>query len=86
VTALRGGEIGGAGLDVTDPEPLPPDHPLWDMPNVIITPHASGHSPPEKSGARMDTLYFENASLFAAGKPLRNVVDKSADQFVKPRL
>src|SRR5262249_4557960 len=42
--ALRTATIAGAGLDVTDPEPLPPDHPLWDAPNIIITPHCSGAS------------------------------------------
>src|SRR5262249_38801815 len=45
VRALETRKIAGAGLDVTDPEPLPPGHPLWTMGNVIITPHASGHSP-----------------------------------------
>ena len=45
VYSPRPGEIGGAGLDVTEPQPLPPMHPLWSMPNVIVTPHASGHSP-----------------------------------------
>ena len=44
VEALQAGEVGGAGLDVTDPQPLPPDHPLWSMENVIITPHASGRA------------------------------------------
>jgi phosphoglycerate dehydrogenase-like enzyme len=45
VTALRSDELSGAGLDVTDPEPLPADHPLWDFNNVIITPHNAGHTP-----------------------------------------
>ena len=43
VDALRDGVIGGAGLDVTDPEPLPPDHPLWSLPNCLITPHVGQH-------------------------------------------
>ena len=43
--ALKGGTIGGAGLDVTPQEPLPPDHPLWNMDNVIVTPHTAGGSP-----------------------------------------
>lgn len=45
VTAIQQNQIGGAALDVTDPEPLPSDHPLWDFENVIITPHNAGHSP-----------------------------------------
>jgi phosphoglycerate dehydrogenase-like enzyme len=72
--ALRTGAIAGAGLDVTEPEPLPPGHPLWQMPNVLITPHASGHSP--HSGQRMFDLLRENLRRFGAGEPLLNVVDK----------
>ena len=45
VSALRGHEIRGAALDVTDPEPLPEDHPLWTLSNAFITPHSSGHTP-----------------------------------------
>ncbi len=71
--ALDAGKIAGAGLDVTDPEPLPPDHPLWTRENAIITPHASGHSP--YSGTRMFDLLCENVRRFAAGEPLLNVVD-----------
>ena len=74
LAALRAGEIAGAGLDVTEPEPLPPGHPLWREPNVLITPHASGHSP--HSGGRMFELLCENLRRFAAGEPLLNVVDK----------
>ena len=71
--ALDGDKIAGAGLDVTDPEPLPPGHPLWGMENVIITPHASGHSP--HSGSRMLGLLCENVRRFGGGQPLLNVVD-----------
>jgi phosphoglycerate dehydrogenase-like enzyme len=74
VRALRDGQIAGAGLDVTEPEPLPTGHPLWQLPNVIITPHSSGHSP--HSGRRMFDLLKENLRRFAAGEPLLNVVDK----------
>jgi len=74
VRALRAKEIAGAGLDVTEPEPLPPGHSLWHMPNVLITPHSSGHSP--HSGRRMFDLFNENLRRFAAGEPLLNVVDK----------
>jgi phosphoglycerate dehydrogenase-like enzyme len=74
VRALQSGQIAGAGLDVTDPEPLPKGHPLWQMENVILTPHTSGHSP--HSDRRMLELLCENLRRFAAGEPLLNVVDK----------
>jgi phosphoglycerate dehydrogenase-like enzyme len=68
--ALRGGRIGGAALDVTSIEPLPADSPLWDTPNLIITPHAAGGRP---LGA-LDLL-AENVNALLAGRPLRNVVE-----------
>jgi phosphoglycerate dehydrogenase-like enzyme len=71
--ALEAGSIAGAGLDVTDPEPLPAGHPLWSRPEVIITPHASGHSP--HADARMHELLCENAKRFSRGEALINVVD-----------
>jgi len=71
--ALDSGKIAGAGLDVTDPEPLPDDHPLWDYPNVIITPHASGQS--EVAHRRLGELVVDNARRFQRGEPLRNLVD-----------
>jgi phosphoglycerate dehydrogenase-like enzyme len=67
VEALQSGAIGGAGLDVTDPEPLTPGHPLWTTPNTIITPHASGHSP--HAGRRLELLVIENIKRFAVGNP-----------------
>ena len=72
--ALRAGEIAGAGLDVFETEPLPPDHPMWRMENVIITPHCAAASTrvPER---HLDTL-LDNLRRFVAGEPLRNVVDK----------
>src|SRR5947199_7973560 len=72
--ALQAGEIAGAGLDVFETEPLPAGHPLWKMPNVIITPHCAAASPrvPER---HLETL-LDNLRRFAAGQPLRNVVDK----------
>jgi phosphoglycerate dehydrogenase-like enzyme len=75
VTALKNGTLAGAGLDVTDPEPLPADHPLWSLPNVIITPHIAARS----SLTREDwnRLYRENLRRFAQGEPLLNVVDKT---------
>lgn len=73
--ALQAGEIAGAGLDVFEIEPLPADHPLWQMPNVILTPHCAAASPrvPER---HLETL-LDNLRRFAAGQPLRNVVDKT---------
>ena len=76
VKALQDGHLAGAGLDVTDPEPLPPDHPLWSMHNVVITPHVSGRS--ALTGERRQTIYLENLRRFGAGEPLLNVVDKQA--------
>lgn len=78
VHALESGVIGGAGLDVTDPQPLPPDHKLWRMKNVIITPHASGHSP--LRAGRMQNLVVDNMKRFFTGgtADLRNQVDTNA--------
>ena len=72
VAALESGRIAGAGLDVTDPEPLPADHPLWRMGNVLITPHVAG-----RGGERFRhaMLLEENLRRFAAGDALLNVVD-----------
>lgn len=77
IAALAAGEIAGAGLDVTTPEPLPADHPLWTTPNVLITPHSSGHSP--HSDRRLMDLLCENLRRFTAGEPLLNEVDKQRD-------
>ncbi len=74
IEALRGKEIAGAGLDATTPEPLPPESPLWEMENVIITPHHAGQSP--KAQGRVVELYRDNLRRFIDGKPLVNVVDK----------
>jgi phosphoglycerate dehydrogenase-like enzyme len=73
--ALEAGEIAGAGLDVFEIEPLPAEHPLWKMPNVIITPHAAAASP-RVAERHLETL-LDNVRRFVAGQPLRNVVDKS---------
>jgi phosphoglycerate dehydrogenase-like enzyme len=74
--ALKGGKVAGACLDVTDPEPLPPDHALWKMPNVIITPHVASDA--EVTDERRWLLLRENMRRFGAGEPLLNVVDKKA--------
>jgi phosphoglycerate dehydrogenase-like enzyme len=72
--ALQAGEIAGAGLDVFEIEPLPPEHPLWSLPNVILTPHVAGYSP--QIAARHLDLLLDNIGRFLRGEPLRNVVDK----------
>lgn len=75
VAALRSGQLAGAGLDVTDPEPLPPRHPLWQMDNVIITPHVAGRG---GNRIRHRLLTAENLRRFIAGEALFNVVDPLA--------
>jgi D-2-hydroxyacid dehydrogenase (NADP+) len=75
VKAIDSRKLAGAGLDVTTPEPLPKDHPLWKFPNVLITPHVAGRSDGEN--ARYEALYIENLKRFAAGEPLLNTVDKA---------
>ncbi len=73
VTALRDGTIGGAGLDVFAQEPLPPDSPFWDLPNVLISPHIAG--PTDRYSQRFTDLFLDNLARFDGGQPLRNVVD-----------
>jgi D-3-phosphoglycerate dehydrogenase len=75
VAALKSGHLWGAALDVTETEPLPPASPLWDLPNVLITPHVGA-----QSARRVDdtTAFFcDNLKRFLSGSPLRNQVDKS---------
>lgn len=76
VKALSEGTLSGACLDVTDPEPLPADHPLWEAPNLVLTPHVSGRS--QVTTERRRALLLENMRRFSAGEPLLNVVDKAA--------
>jgi phosphoglycerate dehydrogenase-like enzyme len=76
VEALRNGSVRAAGLDVTDPEPLPADHPLWGMPNVIITPHYAGDHPGYDREAFR--VFLDNLGRYVRGEPLQNVVDKEA--------
>jgi phosphoglycerate dehydrogenase-like enzyme len=73
--ALQAKEIAGAGLDVFEIEPLPVEHPLWRMDNVIITPHSAAASP-RVAERHLETL-LDNLRRFAGGQPLRNVVDKT---------
>jgi phosphoglycerate dehydrogenase-like enzyme len=76
IEALRSGRIAGAGLDVTDPEPLPPDSALWSEPGVVITAHSAGRTP--RSYERFESLLLDNLARFSEGRPLLNVVDKAA--------
>ena len=73
--ALEAGEIAGAGLDVFETEPLPADHPLWGMENVIITPHTAGAGPHTRE--RRIEVVTANLRRFVAGEPVCNVVDKN---------
>jgi phosphoglycerate dehydrogenase-like enzyme len=73
--ALQSKQIAGAGLDVTDPEPLPAGHALWQMSNVVITPHLGGRS--AEGNDRNWRLYRENIRRFVAGERLLGVVDKA---------
>jgi phosphoglycerate dehydrogenase-like enzyme len=72
--ALQEGWIAGAGLDVTDPEPLPDDSYLWEMPNVILSQHTSGNSP--FNADRITSIFVRNLDRYLAGEPLTNQVKK----------
>jgi len=72
VAALQSGQLGGAGLDVFEVEPLPPGSPLWTLPNVIVTPHNSGDSPGNQ--VRAAEIFLDNLARFVRGEALRNEV------------
>jgi phosphoglycerate dehydrogenase-like enzyme len=74
-TALEDGTIAGAGFDVFEQEPLPPDSPLWTAPNFIISPHISGNM--RDYNAKAATLFEENLRRYVAKEPLYNIVDRS---------
>lgn len=74
IRALEDGHLAGAGLDVTETEPLPANNPLWDAPNLIITPHISGGS--QLTIELMWSIFFENVGHFVKGEPLRNLTNK----------
>jgi phosphoglycerate dehydrogenase-like enzyme len=76
IDALQEGKIGGAALDTFVQEPLPPTSPLWNLPNVVITPHTSNSSP--RVAQRTLALFVENLRRFKAGEPLLNRVDLEA--------
>jgi phosphoglycerate dehydrogenase-like enzyme len=73
IAALRSGQLSGAGLDVTEPEPLPADNPLWKMQNVLLTPHVAGDA--DEGSAARSAVVRENLRRYVAGEPLLSVVD-----------
>ena len=74
IASLQSGKLAGAGLDVTYTEPCPPDNPLWEQENVILTSHSAGASQHIRSRAMQ--LFIDNLHRYVAGEPLVNVVDK----------
>lgn len=74
VEALKSGEIAGAALDVCETEPLPEDSPLWDAPNLLLTPHRAGAS--QHRQRRLFEFFVQNLERYLKGEPVRNVVDK----------
>ena len=74
--AIENGIIAGAGLDVFEQEPLPSDHKLWGLPNVLITPHVAVRDA-ENIPERRFEIILDNARRFQAGEELTNVVDKT---------
>ena len=73
--ALESGALGGAGLDVTDPEPLPPGHRLWKLENAVITPHVAGGRYMSETGRYIMELNLQNARRFVRGETLESLVD-----------
>lgn len=74
IRALNSGRLAGAGLDVTPDEPLPPEHPLWQFPNVVITPHTAGAS--QMRGHRNVRRFVDNLRRYRARQPLAGLIDK----------
>jgi phosphoglycerate dehydrogenase-like enzyme len=74
VAALQSGKLAGAGIDVAEHEPLPPEDPLWDAPNLLITPHIAGASGPKER--RCVEIFRDNVVRYVNGEPLNNIVDK----------
>ena len=77
LAALQAGQLAGAGLDVTEPEPLPDGHPLWTAPGVLVSPHVGGAG--SQAGLdRLAALVQENIRRFRSGEPLLHAVDVAA--------
>ena len=70
IAALQSGHLGGASLDVFDPEPLPAESPLWELPNVMVTPHVSGTH--DRVSRYTTDLFLENLARYVGGRPLLN--------------
>jgi len=73
IDALCSGHLSGAALDVFVEEPLPPDSPLWEMPNVVVSPHSASTS--DRENERLTTLFCDNLRRFLSGEPMRNILD-----------
>jgi phosphoglycerate dehydrogenase-like enzyme len=82
--ALESGRLEGAGLDVTDPEPLPPGHRLWKIENALITPHVAGGRYMPETGRYIMELNLENASRFMKGETLLSMVDMATGYRIPP--
>ena len=76
VKALQSGHLGGAAVDVAAKEPLPPESPLWDTPNVIISPHSA--STVEEENEKLTEIFVDNLHRYREGRPFRNLLDKKA--------
>ena len=74
--ALNSGHLAGAALDVMVPEPLPPDHPLWETKNLLLTPHCSGNTSLDYTKGKIVEMFLDNLARYAAGEPLRHLVDR----------
>ena len=74
IRSLESGHLGGVALDVASKEPLPPESPLWDMPNVIISPHSA--STADNENEKLTEIFIDNLHRYFEGKPFRNLLDK----------
>lgn len=81
--ALESGKLAGAALDVTNPEPLPADHKLWSMPNVLITPHVSGGYHVKLTHDRIGEIAARNIGHLVRGEDFENVVDMKTGYTIK---
>ena len=76
--ALESGHLMGAGLDVAEPEPLPPEHRLWQIPSAVVTPHVSGQFHLKETHNRIMGIFMRNLKSFCSGKELENIVDRES--------
>jgi phosphoglycerate dehydrogenase-like enzyme len=74
IEALQSGHLGGAAIDVANKEPLPPESPLWDIPNVIISPHSA--STADNENQKLTEIFCDNLRRYLDKKPLHNLLDK----------